>query len=51
MCVSIFVTDIFPPKMARNKVSTKFVHNCVSQTKSNLFKQSLTKANKVSEAL
>ena len=28
------------------KTSTKFVHSCVIQTKSNRFKQSLTKSNK-----
>ena len=31
--------------------STKFVHSCVIQTKSILFKQSLTKTNKVKKSL
>ena len=31
--------------------STKFVHSCVIQTKSNKFKQSLTKSNKVEKAV
>ena len=31
--------------------STKFVHSCVIQTKSNKFKQSLTKSKKVEKSL
>ena len=33
------------------KTSTKFVHSCVSKTKSNKFKHSLRKSNKVYKAI
>ena len=38
-------------EMDVNLKKHKFVHSCVIQTKSNKFKQSLTKSNKVDKSL
>ena len=52
-CTKIWVPLLYVKCLAPTcgRTSTKFVHSCVIQTKSNKFKQSLTKSNKVEKYL